>query len=108
MRNNNPGAIRRPGSMEFQRFASAEDGIRAQVGLLSRYHQSGRTSVASVIEKYAPRASRGGDNTDEQVNNYIGFVARKLGVDPRQPLPPNMIPRLASAMRQFETGGRSR
>lgn len=92
--------------MEFQRFDTPEQGIQAQVGLLGRYHQRGLRDVASIIERYAPRASRGGDNTDEQVNNYIGYVARRLGVNPRDALSPAVIPRLAAAMREFETGRR--
>jgi hypothetical protein len=105
-RNNNPGALRVPGSTQFQRFASASDGIRAQEQLLQRYLQSGRNTVASVIERYAPRKSRGGDNTDEQVNNYIGYVAKRIGINPGAPISPEMIPRLAQAMREFETGKR--
>lgn len=105
-RNNNPGALRKPGSAEFQHFASPAEGINAQVGLLGRYHQRGLKSVSSVIETYAPRKSRGGDNTDEQVNNYIGYVARRLGVNPSDILSPAAIPQLAKAMREFETGNR--
>lgn len=82
-------------------------GINAQVGLLQRYHQRGKQTVASVIETYAPRARRGGDNSDAQVNNYIGYVARRLGVNPNIPLPPSIIPQLAQAMREFETGKRA-
>ena len=103
-RNNNPGAIRKPGSMEFQRFSSPAEGINAQIGLLGRYHQRGLRNVADIIEKYAPRQSRGGDNTDEQVNNYIAYTARRLGVNPRDALSPSVLPRLGQAMREFETG----
>lgn len=92
--------------MEMQRFASPEQGIQAQVGLLGRYHQRGLKSVGSIIETYAPRKSKGGDNTDEQVNNYIRYVARRIGVNPQDTLSPSVIPRLAEAMREFETGRR--
>ncbi len=105
-RQNNPGALREPGSMKFQAFATPQEGVRAQEALLGRYHQRGLNTVASVIERYAPRASRGGDNTDAQVNNYIGYVARRIGVNPNAPLPPAAIPLLARAMREFETGRR--
>jgi hypothetical protein len=93
--------------MAFQRFNSPQDGIRAQEALLGRYLQRGKNSVASIVETYAPRSSRGGDNTDEQVNNYIGYVAKRLGVHPGQPIPPQMVSSLAQAMREFETGRRS-
>ena len=105
-RNNNPGALRVPGKMQFQRFATPQDGIRAQEAQLSRYHQRGLRNVASVIETYAPRKRRGGDNTDEQVNNYIAYVAKRIGVNPQDALSPAILPRLAAAMREFETGRR--
>jgi hypothetical protein len=102
---NNPGALRVPGSMQFQRFNSPQEGIRAQEALLGRYFQRGRNTVRSVIERYAPRQSVGGDNTDEQVNNYIAYVSKRLGVNPDQPLA--NVSQLGRAMREFETGKRS-
>ena len=75
--------------------------------MLHRYHARGKKTVASVIETYAPRASRGGDNTDAQVNNYIAYVAKRIGVNPQDALSPAMIGRLAQAMREFETGRRA-
>lgn len=92
--------------MQFQKFASPQAGIQAQESLLGRYHQRGLNTVAKVVETYAPRKSRGGDNTDAQVNNYIGYVSKRLGVDPQAALDPNMLSRLAAAMREFETGRR--
>lgn len=105
-RNNNPGALRVPGSRQFQRFASVSDGVRAQEGQLRRYFGRGLNTVASIVETYAPRRSRGGDNTDEQVNNYIAHVAQRLGISPHQRLTPSIISNLAEAMRGFETGRR--
>lgn len=67
----------------------------------------GLNSVSSIVETYAPRQSRGGDNTDAEVNNYIGYVARRLGVNPNAALPPSAIPQLSEAMREFETGRRA-
>lgn len=93
--------------MEFQRFSSPQEGIQAQLGLLGRYHQRGLKTVSDIIETYAPRQSRGGDNTDAQVNNYIKYVARRVGVNPRDALSPAVLSRLAQAMREFETGKRA-
>jgi hypothetical protein len=105
-RQNNPGALRKPGSLEFQQFGSPAEGIRAQQLQLSRYLGRGINTVSRIVETYAPRRSRGGDNTDEQVNNYIAYVARRVGVDPHHPIDGRMIAPLASAMREFETGRR--
>jgi hypothetical protein len=93
--------------MRFQSFAAPEQGIAAQHALLGRYIGRGLNNVNSIVERYAPRQSRGGDNTDEQVNNYIGYVARRLGVNPADALSPAMVPRLGQAMREFETGKRA-
>lgn len=58
-----------------------------------------------MIEKYAPRKSVGGDNTDAQVNNYISYVSKRLGVNPDQPV--GDVSQLGQAMREFETGKRA-
>jgi hypothetical protein len=105
---NNPGALRKPGSSEFQSFATPEAGIAAQETLLGHYMQRGLTNVSSIVETYAPRQSRGGDNTDAQVENYKAYVARRLGVNPADTLSPVMLPKLAAAMREFETGHRAK
>lgn len=106
-RNNNPGAIRVPGSMQFQSFATPQAGVQAQEALLGRYMGHGLNSVAAIVERYAPRQSRGGDNTDAQVNNYIAYVSRRLGVNPNDALSPAVLPQLGQAMREFETGKRA-
>ena len=93
--------------MQFQHFSSPEQGIMAQQALLGRYFNRGLKNVSSIVETYAPRQSRGGDNTDAQVNNYIGYVSRRLGVNPTDALSPVMVPKLAQAMREFETGKRA-
>lgn len=92
--------------MQFQRFNSPQEGIHAQEAQLRRYQARGLNSVASIVETYAPRRSRGGDNTDEQVNNYIAYVAKRIGVDPHAELSPATVSRLGQAMREFETGRR--
>jgi hypothetical protein len=96
-----------PGSTAFQSFATPQAGIQAQEAQLGRYLGRGLNTVSSIVETYAPRQSRGGDNTDAQVNNYIAYVARRLGVNPNAPLSPAAIPQLGEAMREFETGRRA-
>jgi len=104
---NNPGALRIPGSLGFQSFSTPQAGIAAQESQLGRYFGRGLRSVADVVETYAPRASKGGDNTDAQVNNYIAYVSRRLGVNPQDTLSDAMLPKLGEAMREFETGRRA-
>jgi hypothetical protein len=106
-RKNNPGALRKPGSREFQSFSSPDAGIQAQEALLRRrYLGRGLNTVSSIIETYAPRQSRGGDNTDAQVTNYTNYVARRLGLKPNEPIGAGHVRQLAAAMREFETGRR--
>lgn len=105
-RSNNPGALRKPGSLAFQQFPSQAAGVAAQEALLHRYIGRGRDTVASIVETYAPRSRRGGDNTDAQVNNYIAYVARRLGMKPGEKVGPDKVRALATAMREFETGRR--
>jgi hypothetical protein len=90
--------------MQFQHFNSPQEGIQAQQALLGRYMGRGLNNVSSIVETYAPRKSRGGDNSDESVNNYIGYVSKRLGVSPGDTLSPVVLPRLSQAMREFETG----
>jgi hypothetical protein len=102
---NNAGALRVPGSSEFMTFNSPQEGISAQESLLMRYHKRDNLrNVRDIVEKYAPRKSRGGDNTDEQVNNYINYVSGRLGVNPLDTIGDNLIPKMAGFMREFETG----
>ena len=105
-RNNNPGALRVTGSTQFQRFGSVAEGVRAQERQIGRYLGRGLNTVRRIVETYAPRARRGGDNTDAQVNNYIAHVAQRLGISPDQPLGEQAISAIAAAMREFETGRR--
>ena len=94
--------------MQVQSFASPQQGIQAQHALLGRYMQRGLNNVSAIVERYAPRKSRGGDNSDESVNNYIGYVSKRLNVNPMDALSPAILPRLGQAMREFETGKRGR
>lgn len=103
---NNPGGMRIPGSTQYQRFATPQAGMAAQDAQLSRYFQRGINTVRSIVETWAPRQSRGGDNPDRNVDNYIAHVAGRLGVNPDQQLPVSAIPQIRSAQDEFETGRR--
>lgn len=105
---NNPGGIRIPGTRTFARYATPAEGVAAQETLLRNHYLDHPTTIAQVIERYAPRRSRGGDNSDAQVNNYISYVARRLGISPSQPIDATFTAPLAHAMREVETGQRGR
>lgn len=100
----NPGGLRVPGSTRFQAFSSLAEGVSAQERLLrNRYLARGNT-VRGVIERYAPRRSRGGDNPDHAVDNYIRYVAGRMGISPDQPIDQRHTQQLGAAIREFETG----
>lgn len=109
----NPGAIKdgpwarsQPGysgsSGGFATFASPEQGKAAQARLLrDNYVAKGFNTPAKIVERYAPRGS---ENSDASVNNYIGYISRRLGIGPNDTVSGAQIPQLAQAMREFETG----
>lgn len=90
--------------MRFQSFPTVAAGIQAQERQLHRYLGRGINTVREIVETYAPRRSRGGDNSDASVNNYIRYVARRRGISPDAPLSAADVQSVAAAMREFETG----
>lgn len=89
----------------FAKFDSPEAGANAQIRLLQGKGYAG-LPISGIIQRYAPLKSRGGDNTEAQVRNYIGYVAARAGIDPDGQIDPSKLGAVASAMREFETGKR--
>jgi hypothetical protein len=116
VRNNNPGNLRvsaftkkLPGyqgadDAGYAIFSDPGAGQNAQAALIKSYMSRGFNTVSKIIERWAPRASRGGDNTEAQTSNYAAYVARKLNVNPNDTLTPVVADRLAAAMAEFESG----
>lgn len=112
IRNNNPGNIEagpfaqsQPGYAgsdgRFAKFGTPEEGMAAAGSLLENYGKQGINTVNGIIGKWAPASD--GNN----VAAYAGFVARKLGIDPNQPLnlnDPIVRNTVAGAMAEFENG----
>jgi hypothetical protein len=109
VRTNNPGAIeygpfaRSAGATgtdgRYATFADAGAGYAAMDRLLGNYGRQGRNTVASIIERWAPRAV---DNNS--TDRYIATVSRDVGVGPNDPIPPDLMPRVAEAMAAYEAG----
>jgi hypothetical protein len=117
-RNNNPGNIRDgdyaksqpgyvgPGEGGFAMFDNADSGAAAQENLLTKsYLAKGVDTVDKIVERYNPRADK--RNTPDVMANYKRYVADKIGVGVNDTLSENLVPVLARAMREFETGNRS-
>lgn len=109
---NNPGAIEdgpfarsQPGYAggggRFARFETPEAGIAAQENLLRTSKGYRGKSISGIISRYAPVSE---ENPPEAVSNYVNYVAQTTGIDPTKPVPPDKIPVVARAMREFETG----
>lgn len=94
IRNNNPGNIdynranKWKGQLglevgtpkpRFARFDTPENGIRAIAKLLLGYHRKGFTTVAAMINRWAPPV-------ENDTGSYAHAVAKRLGVKPDQPI----------------------
>lgn len=114
-RNNNPGNLEaspwtrsQPGYVgsdgRFAIFDSMANGIAAQVKLITgSYINKGYDTVAKIINRYG---NDPGPGDDVSVNNYINYVADRLGISPDTRITSSMASGLASAMREFETGNK--
>lgn len=114
-RNNNFGAIEdgafarsQPGYVEgggrFARFATPEDGIRAQETLLGRnYISKGFNTIDKVIDRYTPAHP---ENPEAARENYKNYIARRMGITRGSLISATQVASLAQAIREFETGNR--
>lgn len=110
VRHNNPLNIRRVPSVVwdgstiqdakgFEVFTNPVFGIRAGMIILRNYIRDDKvTSVAAMIRRWAPPE-------ENPTDNYIDYVARRMGVRPTfQPKPFLQFPSMVQAMTEFENG----
>jgi hypothetical protein len=81
----------------FVVFATVEDGLRAMAKLLSNYKRQGFQTLSAIINKYAPPS-------ENDTTRYVSFVANKVGIAPNAIVTNEMMPWIASAMINMETG----
>ncbi len=115
-RNNNPGNIEsgpytksQPGYVgsdgRFAIFDTPENGRKAQENLLVKsYLAKGHNTPKKVIWRYGNDPGAG---DDKNVQNYVAYVSKKLGLGPDDIIPRSKVGELAKYMREFETGNRS-
>jgi hypothetical protein len=106
-RRNNPGNIRYNPANKWQGqtgteggfvvFSTPEFGLRAMAKLLYNYQQQGFKTLSAIINKYAPPS-------ENATTNYIKFVSDKVRIPPNMIVPDELMPFVASAMIQMETG----
>lgn len=105
-RNHNPGNIvdspwtrKQPGYAgsdgRFAKFSSPEHGFAAMEKLLANYMSQGRTSISSILSKYAP-------SSENDVGAYARHVSQLTGFGPNDRLGREHIPMLARAMARHE------
>lgn len=109
LRNNNPLNIEagsftqgQPGFAgsdgRFAKFESPDQGTAAASKLLDTYQSKyGLNTPAGIIGRWAPQ----GENNS---NAYAATIAKKLGIGPNDPIPPEMRPQLIAAMSEVENG----
>ena len=116
MRNNNPGNLifndytRGLGATGqdkdgFAIFPSVEAGQQATIENLRNYGRRGINTVSGVINRWAPPNAPG--NSAESTNNYVNYVAGKLGVNPDTPIDMNneqVLAALSQGIAEFESG----
>lgn len=110
IRNNNPLNIEngnftqsQPGYVgsdgRFARFDSPDAGMTAANRLLDTYQNKyGLNTPAGIIGRWAPAAD--GNN----VSAYASTVAKQIGINPNDPITPELRPKLIAAMAQYENG----
>jgi len=89
IRNNNPlnidyhaknpwqGLDNPPSDGRFARFTEPQWGVRAAIVILRNYQKRGLVSVRQMLSTWAPA-------TENNVENYVGFVCRKTGFTSEQ------------------------
>lgn len=105
-RNNNPGNIvdsawtrKQAGYAgsdgRFARFSSPDHGFAAMEKLLGNYMAQGRTSISSILSKYAP-------SSENDVGAYARHVSKLTGLGINQTIGAEHIPLIARAMAKHE------
>ena len=88
----------------FATFNTPEAGIAAQENLLrSAYVNKGVNTIDKIIDRYAPP---GPENSAASVANYKNYIRQRTGIDTNAPITAAQVPKVAAAMREFETGQR--
>jgi hypothetical protein len=86
----------------FAAFPSPQQGAAAQEALLRLdYIGKGVNTIDKIVDKYL---GTGAENTPEQRANYKATLVQQLGIPANAQLQPGVVPKLAAAMRGFETG----
>lgn len=116
---NNPGNIRKSTidwkgevlshDKDFEQFDTLEHGIRALLKLLLNYYKlRDCTTVAKIIERYAPPDNGPVPTNDHNpTENYTDFVAKHCGVDRNNQYnvcDAGNLFKIASAIIEFEQG----
>ncbi|CNK10330.1 Uncharacterised protein [Yersinia aldovae] len=113
IRSNNPGNLERTdnawdgevnGSGRFAEFATPEHGLRALCKNLLAYNKRGYSTVAQIVNRWAPP---GKDGKENDTAGYTTALSKSLGVDADQPLDLtniNTLVALCNGITQQENG----
>ena len=109
VRNNNPGNLRDPSTVEFRKFATAEEGkaameadLRAKIGgkspaMAAKYGKGYTPTIASLLTVYAPPS-------ENDTDSYIATVSKDTGIAPDATLTEGDIAKIMPSMIKVEGG----
>lgn len=110
IRNNNPGNIRKSGTVwagqapieaqtdpAFVTFTAPEYGLRAMAKILKNYFAAGYDTLAKVATRWAPP-------TENDTAAYIAALSQTTGLDPNARLSAADLPRVIPAIVKHENG----
>lgn len=113
VRNNNPGNIRPQGKdTGFLAFNSPQEGLQAMAddltikvsgkskAMVAKFGPNYAPTLAHLVAVYAPAS-------ENNVEAYVRFLSRKLGILPTELIRPEQIPALQQAMVEQEGGKRA-
>lgn len=83
---------------DFAKFIKPEFGIRAMYkNLLTYRNKYGLNTIAGIINRWAPPS-------ENNTQNYINFVSKRVGISPTTVLSLSLYPELMKAMIHMENG----
>jgi hypothetical protein len=89
---NNPGNLRTPGGVGFQRFMSSQQGLQAMAGQLGLYYNRDHLdTIGGIVSKYAPP-------NENNTAAYIANVSKRTGFGANQQLNLNDPAQLQAVM----------
>lgn len=96
------GPVKSPNGLTYQSYSDPRWGLVAQNELLGRYHDMGRTTINSVVDRYAPKDK---NNPGMANPNYKKSLSAATGWGPHDQLTREQVQSLGAPKTVFENSG---